>query len=734
MLTGQLLADEDFPPLAPPSKPVEDKSSLGGLRTPSRRPGTPSVPPGLPLPHSHPVTRHESGSPLKTSEPKLTGTSQPPNPQVASNVASPAPNPREQNFSRQATPDFHDSPFSRSTRSVVPSESAAGSPKSTSVTQAGPPQTQPAAENSERVIGKDNRETRDKTQKTKPIKLTLSFPAYPPEHSPSRTPTPTHSAALPAPSSAVNSRPNTPATGVSRTSDPSHSQKQPRVLRVVDTPKSETPPLTGPPTQTGTSTPITKQKARKPSISSISRPDTPADLASEYDPFTSASASRANSPPPNRVGSAPVRTMTKSQLKKERKLKAKKEEALSASAVVEEPIQAPIIGRKRKTKKPSTRTSEQSTPTESKVEQYPTKTVNAADEKSQNDPDTPRRENSVDSSTEGEKLSGSKPAKETKVEPWHSNNTMEQLMNDANATGASIKDLFLERTAPLHGLLAHLHQSEVLDLSIHPLFNPPNITQRIDMRCTAEDYEMVKNPIELTEEHKKQLIRGEPVRINGDSDLIKNRCLITPMGCILRHLTPEEEDRYLQLEKSLSTALDSLQEYPSLGNTEPDVTNRGGGLDTLFATPDKFNIHWVDEDSQSSPISHHSEAILPPPPVSGAPNVFSSLDSDTARVGGSNTHAMMSAARSSLLSKIPLNGSGAAGIMGNAAADIEELMNMSNNELHVMISSAQRELELSRKEADAIDKKVTGLVKRNRKLAQLALNEVGISTKSPLSS
>jgi CCR4-NOT transcription complex subunit 4 len=54
-------------------------------------------------------------------------------------------------------------------------------------------------------------------------------------------------------------------------------------------------------------------------------------------------------------------------------------------------------------------------------------------------------------------------------------------------------------------------------------------------------------------------------------------------------------------------------------------------------------------------------------------------------------------------------------------ADLEELINMPDDELRVMIESAQRELDFSRKECDLVDKKLIGLVKRNKKLVQQAM-------------
>lgn len=597
---------------------------------------------------------------------------------------------------------------------------------------------------------KDTRKSRELGSAHSPLKLSTSTLATgKSSESPSKSGTPVQSTPSgPAATLATTaSRPDSPATGVSRASD-SPAPRQARVLRVVDTPKAETPP---PAASVATST----RRSRKPSMSSVSRPTTPAEFGSEYDLYTSASVSRANSPPPNRVGSAPVRSMTKSQAKKERKLKAKqaeeakKEEALSGSAVADEPVQAPIIGRKRKTRKApasgadKTGTAENGTPDSAQAPNKGSKEPNT-DQKS----DAVKKSKSKDKSgkdTKGqqageEKMDQNGPQKPAVEEAWRSNNTLEQLIMDAEATGVPLKDLFVERTSALPLLLAQLHQSGELDLNTHPLINPPNLNQRTDMRCVAEDFDMLKQPIELTEENRKQLLRGEPVRANAKSGFLKNRCMITPTGCILRHLSYEEEERYLALEKSLSSTLESFQEYPSVSITEPDVTNRSGGLDALFATPEKFNICWVDEAPRTGLTSDSADGsvMLPDPCPTGSSslsNGLSTLEADSSRSLGwtmGNTSDIVSATAASVRSfaaataKHMIGGSSNGNNGGNGAggvrpADIDDIISMSDNELKMMIEASQREVEVSRKEVEVVDKKFLTLVKRNKKLAQQAL-------------
>ncbi|KAF4153877.1 hypothetical protein CNMCM8927_009191 [Aspergillus lentulus] len=748
--------DEDFPPLGTPLKDKRPVDSFGFLlrsHLPSdtqgtARAGTPTLPPGLPLPHAHPASSLFQ-SPLNPSSPSLSISMPPP----GLNIARSKPGTPSQNFSdiesQRPSPEPQETPESvpPSSKFKNISEISLGSPVPKSAQKA---RSQAKAELSatsddRRPSAKDgdtnnSHPNKKPSTKAKPMKLDLHFtPAQPQETPTSKAESPAQIAPpsyVAAPVSAVGSRPNTPMTGVSRASD-SSAPRQPRVLRVVDTPKTETPPPAST-SQFAPSLPTTlKIRSRRPSISSLSRPDTPGDLGSEADLYTSASASRANSPPASsRIGSAPVRSITKSQAKKERRQKAKEAEAKKqeVSAVPEEPVQAPIIGRKRKTKKTSTsnaeasNTSTDNTPEPTKVSQPSPQDVaekvepklEEAKKNKQEKPPKPHIE-------EKQPVSEKKPA-----EPWRSKNTLEQLIKDSEQNGVSIKDLFLERTSPLQVLLAQLHKAGQLDLNNHPLFNPSNLSQRFDMKCTSDDYELLKQPIELTEEHRKALLRGEPVRLHSSSSQLKDRCLITPRGCVLHHLSPEEEDRYLALEKSIGWAIDSFQEYPAAFITEPDVTNRGGGLDALFATPENFNICWVDETTANLSSAAHSGS----PPAADAslsstasapPNVLSTMEADSTRSHNwaiASTAELANATAASVRSFAAATAKhmlGAAGVVMGTIPDLDDVVGMTDEELRSFALKSQKDLEGSRKELDAIDKKLAALFKRNKKLAQQAL-------------
>ncbi|KAE8374715.1 hypothetical protein BDV26DRAFT_295703 [Aspergillus bertholletiae] len=747
--------DEEFPPLGAPAKdkrPVDSFGFLGRSQFPpepqsSARAGTPTLPPGLPLPHAHPASALFQ-SPLNPSSP-VSAVSVPPGLSLPFNRLG-TPSQSFQDISGQQSPDDKSTQdnVAISHRAKNASEISLGSPvpkfANKARSQSKDELTAASDDKSSKKPGSVAEEKpTSRTAKGKPMKLDIPLntsQAHDGTHMKAEQLAQVASGQVPAPASAIGSRPNTPLTGVSRLSD-SSVPRQPRVLRVVDTPKTETPTPASATQSISSQLAAAKGRSRRPSVSSISRPDTPGDLGSEADLYTSASVSRANSPPPSsRIGSAPVRAMTKSQAKKERRQKAKEIEAKKHEVVPtlpEEPVQAPIIGRKRKTKKTPTSNPESipATPDKTNEAAKPNtrgkETTDKADQRAEAKKNKPRDKITKDakpSPVEEKEV----PARKSPAEAWRSNNTIEQLIKDSEAANVPIKELFSERTSVLPILLAQLHKAGNLDLNAHPLFNPPNLTQRVDMKCTADDYEILKQPVELTEEHRKALLRGEPVRVNADTNLTKYRCLITPRGCVLRHLGPDEEERYLELEKRICAAIDPFPEYPPASITEPDVTNRGGGLDALFATPENFNICWVDETSAGvSSASHSGDMTMPEcAPTAAAPappNVLSAMEADSTRSHNwaiANTAELVNATATSVRSFAAATAKhmlGAAGVVMGNMPDLDDVVGMTDEELRAFAVKSQKELESSRKDLDSIDKKLNALVKRNKKLAQQAL-------------
>lgn len=735
-----IVDDDEFPPL---NASTTDKTEFPFRpflpRDPpdiSSRSGTPTLPPGLPLPVGHPAavlfqdesTPQSPASPVKGLPFSRHGTPLQKSLDTLSRRQTPAlKDVHGENSSLDKTRNFGDislgSPKARS------SKKASAEARLDKLGPGSPQSSYPDG-------AKD-------MKKGKPIKLDLSIPSAEQLTASAGKETTVPSATAPISTFTAGSRPGTPMTGASKNSD-SSGARQPRVLRVVETPKAETPPPPSQVVQPLPSVAQTRVLSRQPSLSSSGRPTTPADFGSDYDPTTSASVSRADSPPPTRIGSAPVRAMTKNQVKKERRLKAKQaEEALKEEASVatnEDTIQAPIVGRKRKTKKaPATSSEQPSTTTTANT----AKSVTDKAEPPVNDKDSSKLPK-VDQNTnqkDEDVAKGGKPTppapiveKEPVVEAWRTENTVSQLIKDIESGGGSVKDLFLERSSPLHLVLAQLHKAGQIDLNTHPLFNPAPINQRTDMKCTADDYDLLQDPTELTEEARKILEKGLPLRINNGSEALKDRCLITPNGRVLRHLTPEEEERYLSLERCADS--ETSHEYPALSIAEPDYTNLNGGLAALFATPEKFNIRWVSDapiplvttgsgDSEDNDEVDRESEDYPP-------NALSAMQTDATRHSTLVAHGGIGSAAHQDIEMNPRSPAVESekqllevrGVAFGEIRDIDNIPALDTAELFSYIQQSHRDLELSRKEFDSIDKKFNALVKRNKKIVQQALGTV----------
>ncbi|KAJ5662125.1 uncharacterized protein N7477_009741 [Penicillium maclennaniae] len=726
---------DEFPPLGGSSKDAGPVDPFGFLKSqlPSEsagRVGTPTLPPGLPLPHAHPASaafqEHMSSSkpasPAPIVPPGLSGN--------LSRVGTPSKQ-NQTSESRAMTPERHSRNASTSARIQDASQISLGSPIAKSAHK-----TRLHAKGDLRLVT-DEKEPFSQVDQglligTKESPASVSVPSATQEAASTKSERGSSGtfASAAGSTSAIGSRPNTPLTTASGIPE-SSATRQPRILRVVETPKPAPPPPVGTAPSVAAST-TTADKSRS---QETDRPDTPGDYGSEADFFPSTSASRANSPPASsRIGSAPVRSITKSQAKKERRQKAKEAEAKNVETVPvpQELVQAPIMGRKRKTKKAtSTPTDSADGPAASVAESAsPIKASVGPPKKDESKPEPPKKvkekEQPVPEIKQARTEAPSAPPKPHVEEAWHSHNTVQQATKDAEESGRSIKDILLERTKPLHEILAQMHRSGSLDLNKSLLFNPVGLGQRTDMKCTADDYDQLKKPLELTEEHRKALRRGEPVHIGNGQ--LKNRCLITPRGSVLRHLEPEEEARYLQLEKQQD------------GFTDPfvvgdDSSNINGGLEALFATPEKYNIRWVDEPARlgaTSPTTALTAALGAAENVV-PPNVLSAMEADSTRNHDwaiAHSAELLQTTTDAVRSFAAATAKQILGTAGIPCANpsLEDVSAMTNEELKELSGRSQKDLESTRKEIDSLDKKFAALLRRNKKVQQQALAIVDSSS------
>ncbi|KAK5171669.1 hypothetical protein LTR04_007102 [Oleoguttula sp. CCFEE 6159] len=349
----------------------------------------------------------------------------------------------------------------------------------------------------------------------------------------------------------VASRPATPAT----TTDSPAKRAATRTLRLT-TPSVETPPVVSTPSA---AIPVlaaaAKLPSRQPSLASINPPGTStSENISDSVSMTSTSISRANSPPPGgKVGSAPVRTRSKNQVKKDRRGKTrtieedKKIAEEDIGTPVEEPEAAPIIARKKKTKKPAAeRKTAASTPTVSRP--------------ASPGPDTNEK---MKAEKEVEKPSPAPAAvavkhnkKEVRAAPF----TLEKIAATPPPprTPPPPKPVQKPPLTPAT-IIAELRAtnaliSKCLDTFFKPVNHSPN--QKLDQPMTVKDLEqwMVLHSRALTDEEKDQLLEGHPVRYGLETGKVWNRGLATPAGWNIRGMSQEIEDRFLELENRVREA------------------------------------------------------------------------------------------------------------------------------------------------------------------------------------
>ncbi|KAK6374327.1 transcriptional repressor general negative regulator of transcription subunit 4 [Lithohypha guttulata] len=402
-----------------------------------------------------------------------------------------------------------------------------------------------------------------------------------------------------------------------------------------------------------------RQSSRQASISvstNFSRPSTPA--ISEQ--LMSHDVSRAGTPPPGGsvVGSAPTRQKTKNQLKKERKEKARKTTEMSETGSINAaptPPAAeevgPIVARQKKQKKQKSASVAETVPVKVAIpepsvdkatteESKPIEVVNTP-KKKKNEKKTAKKE-SVEPVQPSPKTSTPpppsprvermpEPEPELEPEPPHSY-TLRDFYNDAgriedkyegdesDAADAErhkeIQDLLTSSISPLQKLLSEMITSGDLAKD-HAFFASPPFTSAAyklpsDNRkgqayLDGNGYSPsdVFGMVYLPNKEKRALYNGHAVSVadSGDrKDDLLRRCLITPNGAVLRHLSREEGEKVLDLEERRSLY---VEEYGDLGRMdgldrlEPeDFINLEGGFDELSRFGDRHGVCWVVNDAE----------------------------------------------------------------------------------------------------------------------------------------
>ncbi|KAG9503925.1 hypothetical protein J7337_003883 [Fusarium musae] len=328
----------------------------------------------------------------------------------------------------------------------------------------------------------------------------------------------------------------------------------PKTLRVIATPKTEAPPPASPALTMASVALSGTSRA----VSGSYRPDTPAsEMISDNASVVSASVthSRASSPPPSRIGSAAVRTTTKSQQRKQRKDVLKQETKLIAEApIAEAEVHAPIMGRKKKQKKEKPVKATQ--PDASTIPETPTD--EPSQPLSQQEPvKVPERETeekpakSKTSQKKSTKSKGKTKEVETQPTPPPPASPKESIPDTQEPPARPQPD----PASVFSEVKNTLWASSVDKLQLFkPIANGSSRTDYSAAKNNANKAEHCKDCSckcgEIQDEDLAALRAGKPVRKQFHVD--GSRMLITPNGDCIRGLTPEEEDAFLELQAAIA--------------------------------------------------------------------------------------------------------------------------------------------------------------------------------------
>ena len=475
------------------------------------------------------------------------------------------------------------------------------------------------------------------------------------------------------------SQPSTPATALSQSSAPSSMRKnQPKTIRLTGTSKPEiASPGTAPSQGSG-------QASRRPSITSLHRPETPAsERISDTISYTSTSISRANSPPPSMSGLTPTRRVTKSQQKKDRQERARKaeddasKEEESAPKAEENVVQAPIVGRKKKTKKVKERTgtTSESTPAVTRPAS-PEIAEPAAEEAIQ---PLPASAEPMKSTPENKKQAKSQPV--TSIAPE---------TNQANPASSSAEPSQGYPSQPTAAdIIARMQASgELPQSTIDTLFKPiTSASHRFDHNFDPEVI-LSSHHSALDLQQLAQLENNELVIVVIDKN---NALIVFPNRRCLKGLTPEGAHRYKELYQG------GHRVTPPLWSTD----STGDPLDRLMPMYESWGelpTATTPADTASSQSTSNPTALL------------------TNRFAEPHTSAQAFAMAPPPSSGVDPSNSARSSLHNRAAAAGHDV-NLHRGEQRVMeVEEAEAVLAVERKATDGVEKRLNALIRKNRRL------------------
>lgn len=746
------------------------------------RSSTPSVPPGLGLPHAHPlVTTLDEISAKSTSrilpgaataasfQPSRSNTFIPRAATPLANVSTVAPTIPESNMNQsvetstaQAKKDLKTLATNTGLSKVIASQSSQPSLKSedfpaldsgkskataTVVPAKAPLSTKPAVVSvtskksaTQSSNGTQITQTTAKAaDKRSAAGLNISVPVKSSAKTPVGPATPGKSAV------AAAAFPPLPASTPSTAAVQSPlSRKAPTTLRLTSTPKTETPTAgSATPSSVTSMFPPTFLPSRQPSLASVTRLDRPgtptSEMLSDNASITSASMSRASSPPPCKIGSAPVRQTTKSMQRKQRKEVQKEKERAEIEAAATktepEPEIAPIMGRKKKVKKepihsatggstPAVSRPPSPGPSESVVEEPKVKEERVeqpakAEEKASlasSESSGRDQQKTQDSKGKGKAKTQRQPSPEPAPV---ASEAEDESVNKPMSTPASI----------FQYLMSSGFIKDVNDLAF--LKNPPVSYRHQDPVTENPSF---NQKLVITPEDRAALLSGQPVHKITEGS---GRIMLTPNGDCVRNLTAEEEKRYLYLQSRIAEQLGATAFVSSrhhAGNGFALIEGRAvpNGPPSFFPMSNTATAPMdpVGKINRDEALSYINQYVLPSLSTSmqleQALNA-NALDTEMMRSGASAAWTSWGTDPTTPHLENNENGYGPTNREGIIATGLESMtahfavggdMTRSQPSSVSLLSLPESEtaMQLARKDAEILEKRLNALIKKNRRI------------------
>lgn len=516
----------------------------------------------------------------------------------------------------------------------------------------------------------------------------------------------------------------------------SPATRTPKNLRVIAKEKAETP-IARSATPSSTSSMFPPFPLGR-SLKAQERPSTPtSEIISDNASITSASMSRANSPPPSKVGSAPVRTTTKSMQKKQRReLQKEKEKELEATVVKAEPEPeiAPIMGRKKKQKKERTVTSAVggSTPVGSRPPSPSPGETPREESSGANAEYKAQAGDSIEASPLTEKESN-KPASKgkAKLQRPPSPEPVEIIAEPQNEIAEK------PIPTPASVLQDLVSSGAILDAASIPVLRTPvgiiNEKKR-DKDNGGVNLQDTSHKLTITPEDRTALLSGLPVHKITEGP---NRIMLTPNGDCVRNLTQEEEERYLKLQAQIAAEAGPTSFFSAKHHASHGFTLIGGravpnGPPPFFpicgntATP----LDPVSKIQRDEALSYINQYVLPSLSTNSQlekalnanaldPDMLRSNDASSWASWG-NDAAEVENLEGSYGSRSNSDGILATGLESMTAhfavgREIDRGQPLGNVSL-LSLTDAENAMQLARKETETLEKKLNSLLKKNRRL------------------